>query len=242
MKFSFKKLINAPAKIACIVCVFMGIIFAVVGISFTGEFAKANEMQQIHDTGADGLGYNVQMFSGGVRIENESYFYLTFNYIDGNGVEKSGKTATTYTQSQAANLVMQNKIEIVFNENGAVDKAFDKDQATKMNKIMVAVFCGIAVVFVFAGGMLFMRAPRNASVMQHGVETQAIVEDVVGGVSINGVEYYKVKLSYTNERGEHQIGSTAHDYTFDKINNYPIGKSVRIKYRGKSAVILDEME
>ena len=229
---------NRPKKVYIIFFV-IAAIFLGVSLAISLPMILDNEkFQGILEEGTDTVGYNLQMHDAHLTVNEVNYFYLTFNYYDGSA-ERQGKTSKSFTQSQAADAVMKGSIDVRFNEDGAVEATFDKVAANKPPKLLLLVFGGISLVLIGVGVAGVIKSPRNDNVIeQRGIETDGIIEKVSGGLSVGTTQYYTVKVSFLNERGEYIIGATGYRYTAEQANAFSVGDKVKIKYYGKSVKIL----
>ncbi|MBP5307526.1 MAG: hypothetical protein J6Z34_00125 [Clostridia bacterium] len=219
-----------------------GLFFAAIGLIINLPPIIANEkMQRILETGIDGTGYNVEMHDGGLEINDVPYFYLTFDYVDAEGVERSGKTSTTYTQAEASQAVMRRKIDIIYNDKGAVEKSFDKVAANKPHKITLLIFTGVgALAAVFGVYGFFRKGVRTPSVAANGVNGYGTVAASETDVDKNGAPRFRLKISFLNQRGESVTGETEWTGDYAEVSGLNPGDGVKIKYYGKKVRIEKE--
>lgn len=216
-----------------------GLLFFILGLVISlPDFHSNAVRRRIAEEGKSGEGFNLELHDGGLTVNDVSYFYLTFDYYDGDEL-KSGKTSTAYTAVEASNIVARGSLDIRYDDRGAVQADFDRGAANRRTGIFFAVFCGLGLIFIVVGGMSVIRGhKRSASVYSHGTEATGLIVGLGNCVSVNGSKLYSVKVSYTNMRGEYTEGETDTIYPPEEAHSFAEGSEVRIKYYGKSVAIL----
>ena len=86
------------------------------------------------------------------------------------------------------------------------------------------------------------RKKSAPTVLKHGVLGEGEVKGIVGGMHAGGKEYFLVRVTYQNQRGEVVNGNTEYDYEKDVYQTYRKGDRVAIKYYGTSVVILGKAD
>ena len=115
---------KSDSKLVKLFMAVIGLAFVIVGLAINlPEIIENGKRQKIADTGTEGVGYHVYMHESGVKIDDEELFYLTFSYVDGEGIERSGRTSSSYDQAHAAEAVRRGRIDIIYNDRGAVEKS-----------------------------------------------------------------------------------------------------------------------
>ena len=225
-------------KLIRLVPAFIGLVLVGVGLFVALPIMSGNsKAAEIALNGTVGEDVNVKMYDGNVRVNSESLYYLTFTYVDQSGVTRQGKTRTTYSALEASRAVLAGKLEIRYNQNGAINADFDEVEANKGPKIVLLVF-GFVGAFLVAISLFGGMATRGKAVIERdGVDASGVVEGIVGGLSVMGIEYFAVKVGYTNQRGEYVVGKTEHSYKSDIHERLFVGDSVDIRYYGKSVLI-----
>lgn len=215
------------------------LVIAIAMAIFIPTIVKNNKRQAILESGEEGVGYNLEMQTASFTLGSESTCYLTFKYYDGKE-EKSGETSVSYTQSECAAIVFEGSLDIIFNEDGAVQSTFDIDleNKTPTTSLIILYIVGIALALVGVAG-IFKGNSRPVDIDRYGVECYGVVESVSDKIFENGEELYSVKVSYETERGEAVVGNTGYNYTLSQTEKFPVGKRIKIKYHGKNVKILN---
>lgn len=216
-----------------------GLLFAVMGLAFNlPEIIENGKRQKIFETGAEGVGLNLEYHSGGVEVNEVPYFYIAFDYFDENGVKHSGRTSSSYTETEAARTVSRGALAIIYNDKGAVEKTFDKASANKPHKILLLVFCGAGVLVAAFGVYGIFRYGKNpATVEANGVSTLGRVEETETDVDKNGQPRFRVKVSFLNQRGESVNGVTEWTEDYSLVAGVKAGDELPVKYYGKKVII-----
>lgn len=237
MKFKLTKtgaLKLLPAMIA-VLFVFIAL------IGFVPKLVKNAQYEKIARTGVATIARDVEYHPGHV-LDNVQYFYLTFTYYDSNGEKRTGQTPATYTENEAANIVLSGKLKVAFNAKGAVNADFNRKEADKFPKTMAFVFVGIGVFLACVSVFTSVTKKSVASVDKHGVQTVGTVKGILGGTNMGEKEYFLVRVTFENQRGEEVVGNTEFEYEKDVYKTYRKGDKVSIKYYGTSVKILGPAE
>ena len=218
-----------------------GLIFVTLGLVFS--IPKINEnakMQKILETGKEGIGYKLEYHDSGMSSNNVRYYYLSFYYYDEDlAKECVGKTSNTYTLTEAANAVYKGSLEILYNENGAVQKNFDKVAANKPYKSMLLIFVVIGFAVACVGGVnLFNSTKKKILIDVSGNDGEGSVMGSKSVLKVNDIPYYYIEVGFKNQRKEFIEGKTDSVYTIYDLEKYKVGSKVKIKYYGSNVKIL----
>ena len=221
---------------------FIAVVFVLIAlIGFVPKLVENAQNEKIARTGTRTFGYNLEYHAAHV-IDNEQYFYITFNYLDGSGKKQSDKTSATYTELEAVKIVMSNSLKVTYTAKGAINSDFNREKADKFPRTMALVFAGIGVFLAGVSAVTVFRKKSAPTVLKHGVLGEGEVKGIVGGMHVGGKEYFLVRVTYQNQRGEVVNGNTEYDYEKDVYQTYRKGDRVAIKYYGTSVVILGKAD
>lgn len=103
------------------------------------------------------------------------------------------------------------------------------------------IFRIIGSIHMLVGLSLIIKNIKFKSVAKVGKLSRAVYVDSATNTTINGVDYYFIKLKYKNEHGEGVIAKTQSKYLKEETIYFSMLKDFEIKYKDKRAIITEEI-
>ena len=104
-------------------------------------------------------------------------------------------------------------------------------------------------IFVIVGASIFIFGLRmiinhfkKKKIKENGTLTKATFVRMGSNLTKNSTQYYYIVFKYNDANGYEKTYKTGHDYSFEEANYYASIKQFNIRYKGKMAVIVEEID
>ena len=220
-----------------------GVFFLAIGLIVSVPSLNENaKLDRIAKTGTAAVAFNLQKRETGLTVNDVEYYYIEFEYEAGLRT-KTGKTSSSFTESEANEIVSAGTLNIRYTYEGTVEENFDVKKANKPFFVVMSICCAVGgVIIVVCVIRIIFSTKSSINISKHGVETRAYEIYYKSNESVNDVKYYRLYASYTNQRGEYVEGKTQKSYTLEQAEELVKNKTPLIRYYGETFEIVPEKE
>jgi len=174
--------------------------FLLIGIPFFAAgilmllFGVLPDMERIsiRQNGTPGVGEFVAA-SSNVTKNEVPYYKIKFQYTDGAGNQKTDTTSSAYTKAEALAIEQNGKLDIIFNEKGAVQANFEFDFGFYMLIVMSLLFGGVGAIFL---ALYMLSVMKSSKLKKEGSDVAVRFVSCASNVVVNNERRYYIEVAY----------------------------------------------
>jgi hypothetical protein len=197
------------------------------------------ERSSIHQNGTPGVGEFI-VATTNVTKNDVPYYKIKFQYTDGTGNQKTDSTSSAYTEAEVLAITQEGKLDIKYNEKGAVQADFGFDGVFYMLIVMSLLFGGLGAIFL---ALFMLGLIKSGKLKNEGSDVVAKFVSCASNVVINNEKRYYIEVAYRDPNtGKVQTAKTDTIYKHYETEFFRQLGELKARCYENMAMILEDRE
>lgn len=230
-------------KVLIPVLMIFAICFAVPLFFFVDYIQTHITNQNIVKHGTECVATPLDYYSN-ITVNNTPYYSISFEFeVDGKTYE--GQTSARYKKNEVNRIFNNNEIIIKYDTKtfNSIEANYTLTTGNTTPIIIFSVFAFVDLIFWVAVVVLIAKAITNLITLKSGKQIQVNFGSIEPGVTINGVDMYKISYFWTDENGNHHEDTSEADYTLKQAQAFEHAKTFKVKkWKNTTQIITNPYE